>query len=244
MRFPLRFTSDFALGVTARAMRARGRRPFVVKLAPFSDVDGAANAFPAVESMARIVWVGGAESLEHPGIARYVNELAASGREVFLQTDGEMLRRRIHEFQPSPRFRFVVRFDGPSAGRNSVAVEAIRVARLSGFLVCAVTALRVADEVQMLAKLHTELHWLDLDGYLIVPASRTTELNRALKDARHRLLNRRWRRLSGMFDSVLSPAHPNVSEPAAQRAPHHSGAAIVRLGSENSPRDCGEGAQA
>ena len=244
MRFHLRFTSDFQLGLIARAMRARGRRPFVLKLAQFSEAEGAANALPAVESMARIVWIGGAESLEHPGIARYVNELAASGREIFLQTDGERLHRRIHEFQPSPRFRFVFRFDGPSAGRKSVAVEAIRVARLSGFLVCALTVLPAPGEVEVLKELHAELHRLDLDGYLIVPAPRAPELNRALKDARRRLLNRRWRRLSGMFDSVLSPAHPHVTETGAQHAPHHSGAAIARLGSENSPHDCGEGAQA
>jgi hypothetical protein len=244
MGFPLKFTSDFALGLTARAMRARGRRPSVLKLAPFSDVDVTANVLPAVESMTRIVWIGGAEPLEHPGIARHVNELAASGREVFLQTSGEMLHRRIHEFQPSPRFRFVFRFDGPSARRNSVAVEAIRVARLSGFLVCALTVLRACGEVEMLAKLHAELHQIDLDGYLIVPGAHGPELKTILGDAKHRLLNRRWRRLSGMFDSVLSPAHSHASEPAAQRMPHHSGAAIVRLGSENSARDCGEGAQA
>jgi hypothetical protein len=155
-----------------------------------------------------------------------------------------MLHRRVHEFQPSPRFRFVFRFDGPSPGRNSMALEAIRVARLSGFLVCALTVLRSSGEVEMLAKLHDELHRLDLDGYLIVLGAHGPELQTPLGDARHRLLNRRWRRLSGIFDSVLFPAHPHVAQPTAQRTPHHGGAAVARLGSENSAHDCGEGAQA
>jgi hypothetical protein len=225
-------------------MRARGRRPFVLRLVPFSDAFGAQGSLPAVESMARIVWIGGAEPLEHPGIARVAIDLAASGREVFLQTNGEMLRRRIHEFQPSPRFRFVFRFEGPSAGRSSAAVEAIRVARLSGFLVCGLTVLRKPDEIETLEKLHGELHQLDLDGYLIVPDSRTPQLNRALSEVRGRLLNRRWRRLSGMFDSVLFPAHLHASEPVVRRSTNHDSAAIVRLGSEQSAQDCGEGAQA
>src|SRR5262245_22399201 len=118
MRFPLRFTSDFQLGVIARSMQARGRRPLILELAPSSN--GNAQELPRAESAPRIVWIGGAEPLEHSGMARFANELASTGREVFLQTDGAKLRRRVHEFQPMSRFRFVLQFDGSSAAHDPI----------------------------------------------------------------------------------------------------------------------------
>jgi hypothetical protein len=245
MRFPLRFTSNFALGVTARAMRARGKHPFVLKLAPCSESPESSESdprsLPPVQSMTNIVWIGGAEPLEHPEIPRFANALADSGREVFLHTDGALLRRRVHEFRPSQRFRFVLPFEGPSIAHSGVAVEAIRVAQLSGFLVCALTVLRAPSEIEALAKLFAELRRLDLDGYLIEPAVRTPELNCAVSEARQRMLNRRWRRLSDMFDSV-SASH--ASAPLTQRIPQASGPAIAHPGTEPSARDCEEGAQA
>jgi hypothetical protein len=153
-----------------------------------------------------------------------------------LQTDGGLLRRRIHEFQPTPRFRFVLGFaeSGPSA--DGVALEAIRVAKLSGFLTCALTRLEMPDEIGRLANLHRELHELDLDGYLIVPAAGSAELNGAVDMARKLLLNRRWRRLSRMLDTV-------VFGPAEAR--REIEAMVSPLGGAKSPRcNCEEGAQA
>ncbi len=245
MRFPLRFTSDFKLGVIARGMQARRRAPLVLKLAPF--VEGVAWALPSVESAPRLVWIGGAEPLEYPEIPRFTNALASSGREVFLQTNGAMLRRRMHEFQPTARFRFVLRFDGPSTAVSAVALDAIRGAKLSGFLVCGLSVVRERDDIDAVARLHAELHHLDLDGYLIVPAAgAATSSNKVLSQARERLLNRRWRRLSEMFDAVVADSSVDITEASARCADRliEPSAAIARRNSERASRNCEEGVQA
>lgn len=241
MRFPLRFTSDFQLGVVARGMRARGRAPLVLKLAPFAE--GVEPALPAGVVAPRLVWIGGAEPLEYPEIPRFANSLAAGGREVFLHTSGALLRRRMHEFQPTARFRFVLRFDGPSVAGSRVALDAVRGAKLSGFLVCGLSVVRERDEIDALARLHSEWYRLDLDGYLIVPAAGTASSGGVLSQARERLLNRRWRRLSEMFDGVI--ANEGVTAAVVRRAARSGcAAAISRCTPEPTTRDCEEGAQA
>ena len=234
MRFPLGFTSDLRLGLVAREMLARGRRLSFINILADGQFD--AGALPAVESLERIVWIGGAEPLQRPEMARYVNTLAAAGREVFLHTEGILLRRRIHEFRPSSRFRFVLTFDELTPSGDAAVREAIRVAKLSGFLTCAVTPLRAARQLDVLAKMHAELHKLDLDGYLIVPAKPNPELNRALLATRRLLLNRRWRRLSEMLDATVFPALEPQSEMPALVAPGFA--------AESSAAGCEEGAQA
>jgi hypothetical protein len=236
MRFPLRFTADLQLGIVARTMRAGKRQPLVLELASYSDESAA--LFPSLQSTARMVWIGGAEPLEHPDIPRYVNDLASRNREVFLYTDGSLLRRRIHEFQPSSCLRFVLSFDGASSVRNGTTLEAIRVAKLSGFLVCVLTTLHSPEGFDGLTALHRWLHELDLDGYLIVPAAHTPELKRAVARARHTLLNRRWSRVSAMFDSAVLPA----STPASATYPKTRNVAAQLV--ETTRRDFEEGAQA
>jgi hypothetical protein len=236
MRFPLPFTADLQLGVVSRAMRAQRRSPLTLSLAPHPEAN--ATPLPDVRSTVPSVWIGGSEPLEYLEIPRFVNALAAAGREVFLRTDGALLRRRIHEFQPSSRFRFVLPFESSALADNRVALEAVRAVKLSGFLVCALTVLRAPEEIDTLAKLHAQLHGLDLDGYLISPAANTPSLARALGEARRRLLNRRWSRLSEMLDSPVSissaPAH-RTGRPREYVAPQLA---------ESARGDCEEGAQA
>jgi hypothetical protein len=221
-------------------MQARGQAPLVLKLAPYAETH--ASELSPVESMPRIVWIGGSEPLEYPEIPRYANDVAASAREVFLHTGGALLRRRAHEFQPTARFRFVLQFDGASTADNRMAREAIRGAQLSGFLTCALSVLGEHNDLDPLEKLHADLHQLDLDGYLIVSAANTPESNRALSAARHRLLNRRWRRLSSMFDSVASTAE--VASQSPRGIARTRTAVMPRIHPEHTSRDCGEGAQA
>jgi hypothetical protein len=232
MRFPLRFTSDLRLGVTSRVMQARGRGISFINLAN----DDQLAVLPPLSSLESIVWIGGSEPLEHGEIAAYTNELAAAGREVFLQTDGKLLRRRIHEFRPTSRFRFVFKFDPPPLSNDGFPREAIRAAKLCGFLLCALTQLDDPAHVDALARLLSELHQLDLDGCMIVPATTSTELDSALAVARHRLLNRRWCRLSAMFDAVVFPVIQTQREVCTVRN--------SLLGTESVDPDCQEGAQA
>jgi hypothetical protein len=234
MRFPLGFTSDLRLGFVARGMLARGRRFSFVSVAADRQLDSA--SLPAPESLEPIVWIGGSEPLEQQEISRYANSLAAAGREVFLHTDGALVRRRIHEFKPSSRFRFVLSFDEVMSSDDAVVLEAIRVAKLSGFSICALTPLRAAGQLGALTKLHAKLHKLDLDGYLILPATSDLELNRAVTNARRLLLNRRWRRLSDMLDGTVFPTVESQSVMPATISP--------RFTTKSPAAECEEGAQA
>jgi hypothetical protein len=201
MRFPVRFTSDFQLGVAARIARTRGRQPLILR--PMVD-SGVPDPLPGVESVPSLVWIGGREPLEHPEVSKFANAVAASGRDVFLQTDGRLFRRRVHEFQPSPRFRLAFRFVGASidTAENADVVEAIRIAKLSGFLTVGFTALRDPANLEKMIALHSQLKKLDLDGSLIFAADASPELNRAADSARRRLLDRRWSNLSRIFNEA------------------------------------------
>src|ERR1700754_5209447 len=99
MRFPIRFTSDFQLGVAARIARTRNRQPLILDLQPATD--GVACPLPGAEFAPSLSWIRGSEPLEHPEIAKFANSVASSGREIFLQTNGKLFRRRVHEFKPS-----------------------------------------------------------------------------------------------------------------------------------------------
>ena len=199
MRFPLRFTSDFQLGVIARGMQLRGQLPMVIRLAPYTEGSLGVGALPAVEALPRIVWIGDAEPLDHPEIPEYVNAATDSGRDVFLHTDGKVLRRRIHEFRPSPRLWFVFRFDAEPAVDDGAILEAIRVAKLSGFLVVGLTLLAGPRDLEPLARVHSRLRVLDLDGAMIVPIHEDAGREGALKASWRKLLSAPWPALSRMF---------------------------------------------
>jgi hypothetical protein len=214
MRFPIRFTSDFQLGVAARIARTRGRQPLILR--PMVD-SGVADSLPEVESVPSLVWIGGIEPLDHTEVPKFANAVAASAREVFLQTNGKIFRRRVHEFQPSPRFRLAFRFAGAriDAPENADVVEAIRIAKLSGFLTVGFTVLGALDGLEKMVALHSQLRKLDLDGSLIFAADKSPELNRAADSARSRLLDGRWSNLSRVFNEAGSRAWLRiVSRPA------------------------------
>jgi hypothetical protein len=215
MRFPIRFTSDFQLGVAARIAGTRGRRPLVLRLAPFGSE--LAEPLPQVETVPSLVWIGGAEPLEYPEIPKFANAIAASKREIFLQTDGKLFRRRVHEFRPSSRLRLAFRFTGArvDAPENADVIEAIRIAKLSGFLTVGFTVLDSPSGLDNLITLHSQLNKLDLDGSLIFPADATPEVDRAVSTARSRLLDSRWSNLSRVFNDVGHRAWLRISSQPA-----------------------------
>jgi hypothetical protein len=162
-----------------------------------------------------IVWIGGSEPLVHPGIAHLTRLIAQSGHFLFLDTDGVLLRQRIHEFQPTSRFYFSIRFHGCEAehdrragraGAFRAAIEGIRVARLSGFLLCGHTVLQAESDAAGLTRLWSELRGCDLDGMLIssgaVAASRASGVARVVLEARRRLLRPGWEAFSRLVDSA------------------------------------------
>lgn len=215
MRFPVRFTSDFQLGVAARILRTRGKHPLILELQPITSE--LAGPLPTVEFAPSLVWVRGCEPLEHPEIPKFANAIAASAREIFLQTDGKLFRRRVHEFQPSPRLRLAFRFTGAGidAAENANVVEAIRIAKLSGFLTVGFTVLDSPSGLENLIALHSQLKTLDLDGSLIFAADASPDLNRSAGTARSRLLDGRWSNLSRVFNAAGSRATLRITVRAA-----------------------------
>jgi molybdenum cofactor biosynthesis enzyme MoaA len=210
MGFPLRLTADLAFGRAARAMGLRRNDPLILHLDADENVPAAS---PVVAS--RIVWIGGAEPLERSETPRMANALAEAGRYVFLSTNGALLRRCIHEFQPSSRLYLTIRFDRAQASHDrraaqeaayQAALAGIRTAKLSGFLLCAQLVLHADGDLVELTMLHDELRKLSLDGFLISPAAPCRELARDVADVRRRLLSRRWAQLSRLLDAVALPA--------------------------------------
>jgi hypothetical protein len=239
MRFPLRLASRLALGSGARSKRD-----------PIFHLDLTRNSVSAGGSnlpAAAVVWISGADSLDHADVARLANSLAQGRRYVFLQTNAASLRRRIHEFRPSSRLYLTVRFEGAQAfhdwhngceGAFRHAIDAIHCAKLAGFLVCAHLIIHPVADPADLEPLHRSFSKLDLDGFLISAASPLPQLVAMAASARQRLLPRRWARLSQTLDSVLLPAVSGSAPVVGTRGRHD------RVTSDSAPTNCEEGAQA
>jgi hypothetical protein len=253
MTFSLRLTADLSLALAARAISNKPGSPPILHLSSENNFDSASmiaaagaseSKDPSFHSVARvsrfrspIIWVGGAEPLAHPQAARFANALAASGRHVFLETSGASLKRRLHEFQPNSRFYFTVRFDGrqPLGGNRTsgegalrVGLEALRMARLAGFLTCAHLVLPSDAAAGHIEPLQAEIQKLDIDGFLVTCAEFAPELQKLAVHLRRRLLSRRWALLSRLLDASASPAKLSTpveieQQPLTQSQPEHYG---------------------
>jgi MoaA/NifB/PqqE/SkfB family radical SAM enzyme len=238
MGFPLRLTADLGFGLALRSLRLQGEGSLIESIVPHGNL----------ESRSPIVWIGGPEPLDVQETPRVVNSLAAAGRHVFLPTTGILLRRRIHEFQPLPRLHLTIRFDGAEvahdgrAGRQGAfrdALESVRTAKLSGFLLCAQLILHAPSECGEIAHLHGKLRELDFDGVLISSASPASEaLRNSAERLRRQFLGRRWALLSTLLDSVLPPAASHArSLQTSSRRPRETASQLPQ-------RSCEEGVQA
>jgi MoaA/NifB/PqqE/SkfB family radical SAM enzyme len=188
MRFPLRLTADLVLARIAQKLRpVQGAR--LVQFVDAADVLHSDSSHPVSHEKIRdiiggrspVVWIGGSEPLLHPGIAHLVRAITGSGHFVFLETDGTLLLRRIHEFQPVSRLFLTVRLEPGARNRASrglrtdtldLAFEGIRAARLSGFSICVQGRVNSETEISEVAELIQLAHSNDVDGILVSPASR------------------------------------------------------------------------
>jgi hypothetical protein len=231
MTFTLRLTADLTLALAARVLGNKNTDPLILQLSLDTDFQissdtSSGSARPGGNGPSQsgalvpryrspILWIAGPEPLDYPEVARFTNALAASDRHVFLQTSGAALKRRLHEFQPSSRFYFTIRFDRTQPldehrsgedGAYRVGLEAIRMARLAGFFTCA--HLVAGSEVAAcdLEALHAEISKLDVNGILITSATREPGLEKSVKKLRRRLLSRRWSLLSDLVESAARPS--------------------------------------
>jgi hypothetical protein len=235
MRLPLRLTADLAL-----ARLAHGARP--IEFVDAAEILHPDSSHPVshekireiIGSRSPVIWIGGSEPLGHPGIAHLVRAITQSGHFVFLETAGTLLRRRVHEFQPVSRLFLTVRLESGAPHRTSsglrqeasaLAVEGIRVARLSGFLIC--VHVRVTTEMSDAAELLDLAHSLDVDGCVIsracgelnsaLPAAQT--LSQKVSEARKRIGSIWWDSFSRLVEPVLL-REPRSLPPTGASAVH------------------------
>jgi hypothetical protein len=171
MRFPLRLSAALFNAKISGLFHESSAARSIVHLSPDECAGG-----NATNSSAPVVWLGGVDSLGHPEIGRIARELLASNRHVFLYSDGYNLRQRIHAFRPDSRLFLTLEFAGreethdraigrPHAFRRSL--EAIRAAKLSGFLVAAHFTVTSETDPCDLGELIEFLDKIDVDGFIV-----------------------------------------------------------------------------
>jgi hypothetical protein len=222
MRFPARLSGKLAKARVAGFFR-RARPAHVIDFVDAAEVLHAGSAHPIsherirslLVSPAPILWIGGSEPLEHPGIAHLVRAIVQGGRFVFLETCGTLLRRRIHEFQPVPQLFLTICSAGPppSAGRKlrnpgvfELALEGLRAARLSGFFTAVHSPVREDSDVSRLQALSGILSAADVDGWMITAATTGDPPSPKAREARNLIPNAQWRWLSGHVERELLAA--------------------------------------
>jgi hypothetical protein len=251
LSFPLRLSADLLRARFLRSLRGNVQENLIVRvnaaevarLSAYSEgasssgknSDGEHLAMPRA-SAAPIVWIGGSEPLAQPAVGNLARRIADSGRTVFVETDGVLLRRRIHEFRPVAQLFITVKFHGPEhvhdlrSGRAGVfraAVEGIRTAKLSGFLICAHALIDEQTRLEDIAQLKEYLNALDADGFLVSAAPSAGDsakrgsdsLRSKVIEARKLIANAGWERLSRLLESQTLPAQDSSENAAAAHLP-------------------------
>jgi molybdenum cofactor biosynthesis enzyme MoaA len=245
MRFPLRLTADI---IRARLAKKLGFAPDArtIQFLDAAEILHHDSSHPVSHeriheinsSHSPVVWIGGTEPLHHAGISHLVRAITQTGHFVFIETDGTLLRRRIHEFQPVPRLFLTVRLD-PAASRNTpnkaqagafeLAVEGIRAARFSGFLTCAHARIRPETDLVKTSELIQFAHTLDVDGIVVTPANGSSNaanpdakaLLRKTEEGRKLIGSMWWELFSRMVEPVLN-GHRSVAGESGVRIEQES----------------------
>jgi len=210
MRFPALLTTTLAKARIARVFRSGNHRRLLEFVDPI-EVLHARSSHPvshekirdAISSSAEGVWIGGSEPLDHPGIAHLVRALTPSGHLIFLETNGTLLRRRIHEFQPLGHLFLVVCLDPGRKLDFELAVEGLRAARLSGFFTVVRSMVGDPPYFDELSRLRTLLLEWDVDGWLITAISGNPEIAARSAEARRLIPSAAWRRFSFRVEREL-----------------------------------------
>ena len=130
------------------------------------------------ESGVPVVSIAGGEPLIHKDIARIVEGIVARKKFVYLCTNALLLKKRMHEFTPTPYLTFSVHLDGlrerhdASVCRKGVfekAVEAIRAALDRGFRVTVNCTLFQGESAPEVADFLDYCRDLGVEGVTISP---------------------------------------------------------------------------
>ena len=137
------------------------------------------ECFAAVEECgAPVVSIPGGEPLLHPQIDEIVRGLVQRKKFVYLCTNGLLLEKSLHKFQPSPYLTFSVHLDGLKAQHDKCvdregvfekAVSAIKAAKQKGFRVTTNTTVFTDADPQQMQEFFDFLESLNLDGMMVSP---------------------------------------------------------------------------
>ncbi|HEX4546664.1 MAG TPA: radical SAM protein [Candidatus Acidoferrum sp.] len=224
MRFPALLTAKLAKARIKRVFRPahQGR---LLAFADPAEILHAGSAHPvshekirdAIGNPAPVIWVGGGEPLDHPGIAHFIRAIAPSGHYIFLETNGALLRRRIHELQPLPRVFLTVRLDAVRTPQSDLAAEGLRAAWLSGFFTVVHSVVCEDSNLAGLDRLRGLLLEMDVDGWLITAGSTSAEVVRKASEARTLVPSAAWRRFSEQVEhELLTPSAPLREKPPGE----------------------------
>jgi molybdenum cofactor biosynthesis enzyme MoaA len=235
LRFPLRLTADIAKARIVRIAHRDSPAPTVLLIRPVEQSHSITFESDKIstepktgtellsfvrDSAVPVVWIGGPDPLLHPEMAQLTRCINGHGQHVFLETDGALLRRRIHEFRPVSRLFLTAPLNGlekshdlraarPGAFRN--AVEALQAARLCGFFTCIHTRIYEDTDLHDIAALLAFANTFDVDGFVISPATapntanpRGASLQQKTAEARKLIANRWWQFFSRLAEPALN----------------------------------------
>jgi hypothetical protein len=185
-------------------------------------------------SSAPIVWIGGDSPLRHARIGHLAREMVDTGRTVFVEMDGTLLRRRIHEFRPVSCLYLVLPLNGledthdsraQHSGNFRATMEAFRTAKLSGFHICIETTIFPDFSRNQLLELANFISTMDVDGWIHKrPTAGTNDAttSEALQSARVLIPSRHWRSFSALLDLTAASAEPSfgkkrIAHPVAEK---------------------------
>jgi hypothetical protein len=185
------------------------------------DLSRDSQALAAVRANpAPFVWIGGDAPLRYPRIGQVARQIISSGKIVFVEMDGALLRRRIHEFRPESSLYLVLPLHGLEAahdlragraGNFRATVESIRTARLSGFHICVETTLSADMDLSELRELGEFISKLGVDGWIQKSSSGAEAAQLSadkIAEARQLISGWRWQTLSQLFDLSRAAHQP------------------------------------
>lgn len=200
MRFPLSLQISLTSYLLRNRLASREKFPMVLMLEPTHACnlecsgcgriqeykDSLAESLPLEdclrsvdESGAPVVSVTGGEPLIYPRIGELISGILKKGRHIYFCTNGLLLEKSLHKFQPSPRLNFNISLDGMEKTHDSIsgkqgvfaqAIQSIKAAKQKGFRVCTNTSIFKETNMDEIEELFALLDSIKIDGMLVAPA--------------------------------------------------------------------------
>jgi hopanoid biosynthesis associated radical SAM protein HpnH len=238
MRYPIGLVFDSAKYLAGKRLRGERKFPVVLSLDPLggcssacrgNDGNGSSVDWPMLsveqclaaveECKTPIVSICGGEPLEYPEIATLTRAILERGRQLFLCTDGTLIRRRLHMIPPYTNFFWNVKLDGTReahdtranrTGLFAEAIDGIKAAKNAGFFVVVSSTIYADAQMNDLAGLYERLHAMHVDGYLLTPHYPEQKLCSEGSAKFHSQMHQRFREASdllGDYNLMISPIY-------------------------------------